>query len=689
MLWKIRTYISILLLMLVVTSLFARNYTGQLYFEIKSKQLYRDGLLDSKSEMNRNAPSMETQLVFLYFQEKPNSALLYQLHDMNVEVFEGSWRPANERHPWGFYTARIPATLDMLKMLEADDRIVQIRSAEGLMKLNNDRARLETGAEVLQGESYGLDGSGVRIGIIDSGFEIASLDLSQPEYGIDYSAYPDSDFTVSNANTGTGHGTHVAGSILGLGTNSNGVWRGMAPGADWVALKVAADFTHVITEAAVAQSYWAAWNQYDCDMTNASLGGWDDYHDGSGAVAQIIDQISMDGCVVFQSSGNEADDNKHASGTLSGGGSEFVAVNIPDTTESTRGTYFFNLVWYDGSDTSIQRPMTYSFYDENMNPISNLLQDVDSMTQSPRGTQARWGSVIRTGSSSFYIKVENLSGMTMDYHLFSMGGGGKFSNPDSCYTVSAPADADFAVSVGAWTVRNDWNTWNHLYCWTEDVIGEYGTFSSRGPRIDGVQKPELSAPGNYIASIRDDDAWGFPYIGVTTLVVSNAYAEGDSTGGLPADYVLLRGTSMASPVACGAAALIKQFVPDISRTELVVLLQNHARMDQFTGDVPNPKFGYGKIDVEAALLSLIGDQTPGQVQNVSIALEGSNIVLSWEPVSQSIGGGPITPDSYVVYGAYDPNILTWSVAAETSATSCSIPLTSGYRFFRITCINNP
>ncbi len=593
MLWD-RKKISILLLMcLTIAFMHARNYTGRLYVEVKMKELYRNGSLERKHEINRNAPSMESQLVYLYFEKKPNDTFLSGLKKADVEVFENSWRPPNARHPWGYYTARIPAALSMLKQLDAFPQIREIRTAEGQNQLYNDRGRLETGAEILQGDSWGLDGESVRIGIIDSGFEVASLDLNQPEAGIDYSAYPDSDYTISNANTGTGHGTHVAGSILGLGVNSNSVWRGMAPGAEWCAYKVMTDYTHLITDAALNQSYWTAWYRHNCDMLNVSIGGWDNYHDGSGALEQVIDQISEDGCVVFQSAGNEGNDDRHAMGTLAGGSSEFVAINIPDTT-SNRGTYLINLVWYDSPDTTIQRPMTLSFYNEEMEPINQIWQDIDDMTQSPRGTQSRWGSVIRNGDNPFFVKVENQSGVTMDYHLFSMSSGAKFVEPDTSCTISSPAVADLVVSVGSWTTRNRWHTWNHLVAWTDEVIGECSPFSSRGPRVDGTQKPELSAPGSYIISIRDDDAWGWPFGLWTTAVISNAYAEGDSTGGLPADYIILHGTSMSSPITCGAAALIKQYEPEISRDELVVLLQNHARLDEFTGDLPNEKSVSGK-----------------------------------------------------------------------------------------------
>ncbi len=688
MIWNTRNFIIGLMMILAVSAIFARNYTGQLYFEVKAKEMYRSGELLKKSDMNRNAPSMETQLVFLYFEEKPNNAILGELRDQKVEIFENSWRPPNSRHPWGFFTGRIPATMDMLNKLEANPLIVQIRTAEGQRQLYNDLARQGTGVDVLQAPPYDLDGSNVRIGIIDSGFEIASLDLDMPEHAIDYSAYPDSDYTVSNANTGTGHGTHVAGSIVGLGTNSGGVWRGMAPGAQWYGFKVITDYTHIISDAALSQSYWSACYQHNCDMVNVSIGGWDDYLDGSGALEQVIDQVSEDGMLVFQSAGNEADDDRHASGTLDGGESDYVPVNVPES--STRDTYIFNLVWYDSPDTTIQRPMTLYFHDENLDPINPIWQDIDDMTQSPRGTQSRWGMLTRPGDDPFYVRVLNQTGHTMDYHLYSMSTGGQFSNPDSMYTISSPAVSDMVISIGSWTTRARWHSWNHFLVWVEETVGEYSPFSARGPRIDGVQKPELSAPGSFIASIRDDDAMSWPFGTGTTSVLSNSYAQGDSTtGGLPADYFVAHGTSMSSPIACGAAALIKQFDLSLTRDEIVDLLLNNTRNDGYTGDLPNAKFGYGKIDVEAAILALIGDQAPAQVRNVEVGVVGEVVFLTWDPVTETVDGYPISPDYYRVYGATEPHTEEWVELTTTTQTTSAFSAGSGYRFFYVTCIDNP
>ena len=134
--------------------------------------------------------------------------------------------------------------------------------------------------------------------------------------------------------------------------------------------------------------------------------------------------------------------------------SDFIAVNYNDTTE-TRATYFFNLVWYDSPDTTVQRPMTLEFYDEDYDLVT--IQTIYDMTQSPRGTQSRYGTATIFGNDPIFIKVINQSGETLDYHLFSQSINGIFADPDPFYTIESPGTADLAVAVGAWVTRNDRN----------------------------------------------------------------------------------------------------------------------------------------------------------------------------------------------------------------------------------------
>ncbi|MGW2085965.1 S8 family serine peptidase [Streptomyces sp. NPDC001880] len=105
-------------------------------------------------------------------------------------------------------------------------------------------------------------------------------------------------------------------------------------------------------------------------------------------------------------------------------------------------------------------------------------------------------------------------------------------------TIGDPGLADHVISVGASISKE---TWAANY--GSNVTKKYDMlpFSSRGPREDGGFAPILTAPG---ASINTTQTWlpGGP-------VKEAGYS-------LPAGYSMLQGTSMSSPQAAGAAALL-------------------------------------------------------------------------------------------------------------------------------------
>jgi subtilisin family serine protease len=147
-----------------------------------------------------------------------------------------------------------------------------------------------------------------------------------------------------------------------------------------------------------------------------------------------------------------------------------------------------------------------------------------------------------------------------------------------CSTVAtAPGFYEASFSVGATTLS--------------DTIA---SFSSRGPvTIDGSNrlKPDLVAPG---VSVRSSVP--------------------------PASYARFSGTSMAAPHVSGAVALLWSAVPSLAgrvpETE-ALLRQTAVRLtsDQSCGGIPgsaipNPVFGWGRLDVAAALAAMRAPETP-------------------------------------------------------------------------------
>ncbi len=154
-------------------------------------------------------------------------------------------------------------------------------------------------------------------------------------------------------------------------------------------------------------------------------------------------------------------------------------------------------------------------------------------------------------------------------------------------TIGNPGLADKVISVGAAVSKE---TWAANY--GSQVTTPYAMmpFSSRGPREDGGFTPTLTAPG---ASINTTPTWepGAP-------VAEAGYQ-------LPAGYGMLQGTSMASPQAAGASALLisaaKQQRMHLTPADLRTALTSTAR--QIKG-VQAYAQGAGLIDIRAAWKSL-------------------------------------------------------------------------------------
>ena len=121
-----------------------------------------------------------------------------------------------------------------------------------------------TGAK---GEFAGaFNGEGVTVAVLDTGYDVEHADLSGQ-------VIASADFTYSRNGVDdlNGHGTHTASTIAGTGAESNGLWAGMAPGADLVVGKVLGNTGGGSTYGILNGMIWAA-NQ-GADIVSMSLGG--------------------------------------------------------------------------------------------------------------------------------------------------------------------------------------------------------------------------------------------------------------------------------------------------------------------------------------------------------------------------------------------------------------------------------
>ena len=535
----------------------------------------------------------------LYFDKPLTGTVLEEFAASGILIDTDSWvGPVAGSHTHGFYLARVDYRA--LPALELDARVVRAVSTERAARPQNERGRqlMNVGA-VHQGLGVTRrTGAGVRIAIADSGLDVDHADFPVPVEvfdvtdGINAAAWGDD---VSNAVTG--HGTHVAGSVLGRGTRSAGRYAGTAKGADLYFYKIGsdADGTAATTDMIKAINRALASR---CDIFTMSYGGFGDpYLDGSDPVCQAIDAAVAGGMTVFVSAGNAANDGAHASLLLPPNTTSPVFTYTVDNTGQPFnyiGNEWIRVIWRDGQPADANMTLACT----NLGPGESL--SVSATGNSPRGTEGRLyllRSLVAAGATRTYsLRLANgaAAGQTPRVHCYQNGGGGTLVGPDPTYTNTPRGFAFGGRAVGAWTQANSWVNYEGDEAWlAEETTATLASFSSRGPRIDGRPKPEILAPGAVVVSCRDRDV-----VLRDSQIVDDDGVRLDGSG--PADYLANWGTSMATPLAAGVAALLVEADPEATPARILAALA--AAGDHAAN--PDNNVGAGLIDARKALAAL-------------------------------------------------------------------------------------
>ncbi len=425
-----------------------------------------------------------------------------------------------------------------------------------------------TGADIAQNE-LGLDGSGVRVAVMDTG-----VDFDHPDFGGNgtngSTVFPTSrvvagwDFVGDDFNADSsspsynpvaspdpnpddcnGHGTHVAG-IIG----ASGVVTGVAPNVSLGAYRVFGCEGSTTADIMLAAMERA--QDDDMDVLNMSIGStyqWPEY-----PTAKAASRLVKKGMVVVASAGNSGGTGMYSTGAPSVG-DDVIAVASFDNTHILSPSFTVSpddlAIGYNPATGSPTPPATGS---APLARTGTAASTADGCAALPAGSLSGHVALIRRGSCSFYIKASNAqaAGAT-GVVLYNNAPGGLNATVAGEPAITIPVVGIFAVDGNVIDSRLADGpvelTWSGMGTFPNPTGGLISEFSAYGMSPDLQLKPDIGAPGGAIYST-------YPLEG----------------GG----YATISGTSMSSPHVAGAVALLLQAEPRTRSREVAAILQNTA-----------------------------------------------------------------------------------------------------------------
>ncbi len=391
-----------------------------------------------------------------------------------------------------------------------------------------------TGADKWQ--AAGITGKGVKVGIIDSNFTNYKQFLGNAK--VTTKAFR-SDGLV-DVKDGPIHGTACAEIV-----------HEMAPDAE---LSLAAFETPGDMIAAIK---WLT--SSGVSVISASIGFDLEFPlDGTGPVAQAIDQAKAAGVVVAISAGNEGS-GKVGTDSLEGrfrgtftdsdkdGFSDFPGGKTKNGLTLTiprDGVLVVKMNWEDWKNTHVNYDL-YIFDGKG----KELGRSDDDQAKGSKAPFEELGGKVAAGTYVVKVKKVNASDPNLPFAIWFHGAQADMTSPEQ--SLSTPADAKGAFTVAAVNAKS----------------GNLEEFSSRGPTSDGRRKPDIAGPDG---------------------TSSAAYASTGTTA--------FFGTSAATPHVAGAAALYRQAFPDANPDAVMKYFTDHAKKLQGNGD---NAFGAGLIFMDA------------------------------------------------------------------------------------------
>ncbi|WP_083677694.1 S8 family serine peptidase [Paenibacillus sp. FSL R7-0337] len=506
---------------------------------------------------------------------------------------------------------------------------------------------------------HGFDGTGLKVGVIDTGVDYTHPDIAAAYKGGYDSFYQDNDpyeevpltpgedkeYGVGYA--GTYHGTHVAGTIIGqYAAKGDVAQKGVAPGADLYVYKVLGrnidkPDTSSGSSAQVIDGIERAVKD-KMDVINLSLGS-DSEKDVNSPDSIAINNAVLSGVTAVIANGNNGENGQYfsmGSPAASQLGISVGAVDSPiqafsgefraeipnSVTSVTYDTYQpFHIMAYELGKSNFATIF-------GTGPVKVAYAKLGKPEDYPAGDLRDTIVLVSRGDLTFDVKIANAKARNVKALAIFNG---------NTKEIDGKIVPDLSDNIKD---RNDFMGYNfgdgYQNVPTLDIQGKYGrqlaraidatkdktatfifgpdypvemtpgdevtSFSSRGPNFDGKLsiKPDIVAPGYGVLST-------YP-----------AYGKDHPETDYSKAYSRLNGTSMATPHVAGLALLIKQKHPDYTPFDIRAALANTAD-PVFNQGAPEDLYrqGPGRANVENAI------NTPALLQAIEpISILDKNFV---------------------------------------------------------------
>lgn len=559
----------------------------------------------------------------------------------------------------------------------------------------------------------GYTGTGLKVGVIDTGVDYYHPDIAAAYKGGYDSFYNDDDpyeevpLTVEEDPYGTGyagtsHGTHVSGTIIGQYAATGDIaQKGVASGADLYVYKVLGrnlddPSTSSGSSAQVIDGIERAVKD-GMDVINLSLGS-DSEKDVNSPDSIAINNAVLSGVVAVIANGNSGTNGYFSLGSPA---VSQLAISVGAVTSPIKAFSGQFKTEIAGSVTSVTyatyqdfQVMAYELGNDDFasiigtDPVPVVYADLGAEEDYPEGDISGSIVLVSRGELAFVDKIaiakargakavvvfngnsDADSNAILDEFISGRDG---FINSNLGDGYDYIPTFDIKGTTGRELARailaNDGNpvyfTFGSEYHQTLTEGDEVTYFSSLGPNVDGNLsiKPDIVAPGDGVLSTYP--AYGGDY--------SQAYHRSS-------------GTSMATPHAAGLALLIKQAHPEYSPFDIRAALANTADQLLYNG-APEDLYvqGPGRANVENAIKTpallealepitiLDKNYVPQSIINYNPSTSFGTLVpgssASQTLQLKNISGNDVTYSASVVWNYDDLNNVTAALDQSTVTAS--------------------